>query len=577
MEKAMSLPPKEKKSEFPRSFVPKDADLGDWAQIEPLFVKLENEQPRSAKELEAWLLKVSELAACIDEKGSLRYIAMTSQTDDEAAEKAHLHFIQEIVPLCKPHWNKLDRKYVDHPASRELARGRYFVLDRNTRRDVEMYRDENVPLQVELAKLEQQYQKISGAMTVEFDGKERTLQQMAVYLEKHDRPIRRQAWSLVAERRLRDKGALEDLFDEMLGIRRRVATNSGYENFRDFQFDAMMRFDYTPDDCAKFHDSVAKLIVPLSRDIQKRRMKTMRLEALRPWDLVVDPEGCPPLAPFKDSRQLSEGCRRIFSKVGSQLDKKFGQMIEKNLLDLDSRKGKAPGGYQATLQEARMPFIFMNAVGLDGDVWTLLHECGHAFHTFEFRNEPLTAYRSSPMEFAEVASMSMEMLGMPHLAEFYGAADAARSKRRHLESIISLLCWIATIDAFQHWLYTHPDHSREERKRQWLSLLERFGGIEDWSGFEEARSYNWHRQIHIFLYPLYYIEYGIAQLGALQVWLRSKTQKEAALRDYLKALSLGLSEPLPKLFEAAGIRFDFSSETIAPLAEALLAELKTTY
>jgi oligoendopeptidase F len=562
-----------KRGEFPRTFVPKNADLGDWAQIEPLFVRLLEEEPKTAKELETWLLKCSELGSCIDEEGSIRYVKMTCYTDDAAAEKAYLHFIQEIVPGCQPYGDKLNRKYINHPQSKALAKGKYFVFDRNTRKAVEMYRDENIPLFVELAKLGQQYQKTVGAMMVQFEGKEQTLQQMSVYLEKNDRPLREKAWTLIINRRLQDKETLENYFDAMLKLRRKVAANAGYGNFRDYTFDVMMRFEYTPKDCEKFHDAVEKLIVPAVCKIQQKRKKTMKIDSLRPWDLAVDPLGRPPLKPFETSEQLSDGCQRIFASLSAELGVKFQKMIDFNLLDLDSRKAKAPGGYQMTMQEARLPFIFMNAVGVDRDIWTLLHEGGHAFHTFASRQEPLLDYRGAPLEFAEVASMSMELLGMPHLKQFYSDENAKRSANLHLEEIINLLPWIATVDAFQQWLYLNPHHTREERKKHWLSLMDRFGGIIDWTGFEEARAYGWHRQLHIFLHPLYYIEYGIAQMGALQIWLRAKKDRQTALGDYLKALSLGASATLPKLFEAAGIRFDFSHETVEPLSSAVLQEI----
>ncbi len=564
---------KVEKNEFPRSFVPTDADLGDWEQIEPLFEKLENENPQTAEELEEWLLKISELGACITQENSLRHIAMTCQTDDKKAEADFMHFVQTIIPKCKPHWNKIDRMYIEHPESATLASGKYFVYDRDTRREAEMYREANIPLEVELSKLSQTYQKLNGAMTVDFEGETRTLQQMALYLEKEDRKVREEAWTLVGQRRLQDRDTLEDIFDEMLKLRGKIAKNAGYDNFRDYMFDAMMRFDYSPADCEAFHNAVEKYIVPIAREIQKKRKADMKLDTLRPWDLAVDSLGRAPLRPFTNTQDLSKGVRHIFEKISKDVSSVFSQMIESNLLDLDSRIGKAPGGYQATLYEWRLPFIFMNAVGLDRDVWTLLHEGGHAFHAFQTRDEAFMPYRSSPMEFAEVASMSMELLGMPHLAEFYSDDDAHRSARQHLENIIQLLPWIATVDAFQHWIYTTPDHTRQQRRDKWVELMGRFGGIEDWSGFEDARAYGWHRQLHIFEVPFYYIEYGIAQLGALQIWQRSKEDLALALKDYAAALALGKSQPLPKLFETAGIHFDFGEKTIRPLAGAIMDEL----
>lgn len=353
----MTLNIKANKGEFPRKFVPKDADLGDWARIGPLFVKLLEEEPKTAKELEQWLLKASELGACIDEEGSIRYVEMTCHTDSPAAEKAYLHFIQEIVPRVQPYADKLNRKFIDHPESKALVKGHYFVFDRNTRKAVEIYRDENVPLNVELAKLAQQYQKVMGAMTVQFDGREQTMQQMAVYLEKNDRAVREKAWRAVAGRRMKDKDAIDGLLDEMIKLRDKVAENAGYKDFVDFTFAAMNRFEYTPADCVKFHDAVEKVIVPTVRDIQKKRKENLKVDLLRPWDMAVDPLGRPPLRPFEKSEQLSEKCKLIFDKIGSALGKRYQEMIDLQLLDLDSRKGKAPGGYMMPLQESRVPFI----------------------------------------------------------------------------------------------------------------------------------------------------------------------------------------------------------------------------
>jgi oligoendopeptidase F len=316
------------------------------------------------------------------------------------------------------------------------------------------------------------------------------------------------------------------------------------------------------------------LCVPLARELQKRRQRLLSVDTLRPWDLAVDVKNRPPLKPFADATALVEKCQTIFQKLDSKLGKEYGLLRQHRLLDLDSRKGKAPGGYQCSLEETRLPFIFMNAVGLHRDVITMLHEAGHAFHALAVRDEPLIQYRSAPMEFCEVASMSMELLAAPHLKEFYSEEDAARANRSHLEGIIGILPWIATIDAFQHWVYTHPGHRREDRRAQWLALHERFGGIEDYSGYEEARAYMWHRQLHLFTGPFYYIEYGIAQLGALQLWLQAKKSSKQAISNYRKALSLGGSRPLPELFKAAKLKFDFGPKTVKPLAKALEQELK---
>jgi oligoendopeptidase F len=558
-----------------RRFLPENMDLGDWSQIEPQFNRLEAGAGEcgSVEELERWILDWGELSAALDEESSRRYIAMSCHTDDPGAEKAYLHYIETIDPQTKPRQFALARGYVDHPLRTRLPSDRYAVFDRDMRLQVELFRPENVELEKEEAKLGQQYQKRMGALTVPFQGEERTLVQMGRFLEEPDRALREEAWSLSARRRLQEKEELETLFDQLLALRGQMAKNAGFGNYRDYAFRKLGRFDYTPAHCEAFHAAVESDVMPLQRQLQARRREAMRLDALRPWDLSVDPQNRPPLRPFQQSRELVAGGESIFRRLDAGLADDFQLLSRHNLLDLDNRRGKAPGGYQATLAEARLPFIFMNAVGMQRDVETLLHEAGHAFHSLASREEDIYHYQHAPIEFCEVASMSMELLGGEFLDVFYADGDAARARRTHLEGVVGTLTWIATIDAFQHWLYTHPGHGRDERNAAWLELATRFGGETDWSDHEEVRTFLWHRQLHIFLYPFYYIEYGIAQLGALQVWLNSRKDKAGALADYKRALALGGSRPLPELFAAAGCPFDFSSRTVKPLMDMVEREL----
>ncbi len=559
----------------PRAFVPADANLGEWPQLSPLFDQLESRLANAATHaaLEQWLLHWGELSAALEEEGARRYIAMSCHTDNADAEKSYLEFIEKIEPELKPRNFKLESLYLAHPLRGEISQDRYGVFDRGVKQQVELFREENVPLETEEARLGQQYQKLSGSLTVQFRGEEKTLVQMGRFLEEPDRPLREEAWALVARRRLAEADKFEDIFDQMLALRERIAVNAGFSNYRDFAFKARGRFDYTPDDCAKFHDAIEKHVVPLLNRLVDERKAKLGLDRLRPWDLAVDPANLPPLRPFEKVEAMVAGAQRIFDQLDPGLAAGFRQMDDLKLLDLANRKGKAPGGYQSTLSESRLPFIFMNAVGVHRDIETILHEAGHAFHALATRAEDFFAYRSSPVEFAEVASMGMELLGNEFIENFYNPADAKRARRKHLQGIIEVFPWIATVDAFQHWIYTHPGHSRADRRAAWLSLMDRFGARIDWAAFEDVRACLWHRQLHIFLYPFYYIEYGIAQLGALQVWANSKRDRAGALAQYQHALSLGGSKPLPDLFAAAGCRFDFSAETVAPLAAAVQAEL----
>lgn len=559
----------------PRRFVPDPVDLGDWASLAPLFDALETRLAavRTSAELEDWLLDWGELSAALDEEQSRRYIAMTCHTDAPEAERAFLRFVEEIEPQTKPRQFRLEQRYLGHPLREQLPAPRYAVFDRVTRTRVDLFREENVPLETEEAKVAQQYQKLSGALTVQFQGEEKTLVQMARYSEEPDRAVRQEAWELVARRRLAERERFEDLFDQLRRLRERTARNAGFDNYRDYAFRRLGRFDYTPADCLAFHEAIEQEIVPVMRELQARRRTQLGVPSLRPWDLSVDPLGRPPLRPFASVEDLQTRTQAIFDRLDPALGRDFQRLGELRLLDLANHKGKAPGGYLQPLGESRLAFIFMNAIGVQRDVETLLHEAGHAFHALAAQPEDFYPYRSAPIEFCEVASMSMELLGHTFIEEFYPAADAARARRFHLEGVLTFFPWMATVDAFQHWAYTHPGHGCDDRAKAWDGLMDRFGGDVDWQGHAPARAHSWHRQLHIFLHPFYYVEYGIAQLGALQVWANYRQDPAGALAAYRSALALGGSRTLPELFAAAGCRLDFTRATVRPLMQMVREEM----
>lgn len=558
-----------------RRFVPQGADLGNAEQVTALYQVLIGRDIGSGDQLEQWLLDRSELEAVIRQHESILYIRMTCQTDDAARASAYKHFIETVQPAVKPLADALDRKYLQARAQFSLDAKRYEVYDRNTKADIDLFRQENVPLATEMELLSQEYQSVCGAMTVMFQGQERTLIQMRKFMELPERAIRQAAWETSANRYLQDAERLDAILDKMLDLRRRIAANAGFDNYRDYKFREYHRFDYTPADCRRFHDAIEKLAVPVLADMYRQRQEQMGLSSLRPWDLQADPLGREPLRPFESVEKYMELTRQVFDCLDPELGNQFQEMIDLGLLDLANRKGKAPGGYQDTLTEARKPFIFGNVVGVDSDLGLIMHEGGHAFHALAAADDPLYSYRHAPTEFCEVASMAMELFALPYRNVFYNQQDAARSQQLHLESIVKTLIWVALIDAFQFWLYEHPGHSSRERINAWSQLYDRFGGrLVNWSGFQRQYEYYWHRQLHIFQFPLYYIEYGIAQLGALGLWLASKKDPAAALNSYRKSLALGGSRPLPELFAAAGLTFDFSEKTIAPLIETLQRELR---
>ena len=560
----------------PRQFVPANINLGNWKELNPLFKKLEEQldTSSSAENLEQVILNWEELSAAIAEEGSKRYIAMTCQTEDKDAEKAYLEFVEKIEPEEKECNFLLSKKLTKHPQCKDLKNQRYEVFLRDTALQVELFRSENVTLETETSKLGQKYQKIIGGLTVHFEGKEQTLIQMSRHLEGTERNYRQKAWELVANRRLEESEKIDSHIDDLAKLRNQISENAGFSNYRDYAHKRLGRFDYSPDDCISFQNAIEEEMVPLLRELQDERIQELNINELKPWDTATDPKGRPPLEPFEKVSDLIECSQSIFNQVDGNLSDWFQTMQDLDLLDLANRKGKAPGGYQCSLDESRLPFIFMNSVGVQRDVETLLHEAGHAFHSMASQNEPLHSYRHAPIEFCEVASMAMELLGSEFLEEFYNSEEARRARINHLEGIVFVFPWIATVDAFQHWLYLNPDHSIEDRDKAWSNLIDRFGGNVDWTHYELAKAKLWHKQLHIFLHPFYYVEYGIAQLGALQVWANYKNNKSKALNDYKAALALGGSKPLPELFKRCNIQFDLSRDTVAPMADLLRKELK---
>jgi oligoendopeptidase F len=556
------------------TFVPDELDASSWSTLEPLYRALLERELRCDGCLEQLLLDRSELDAAASEARANLYIRMTRYTDDEDAKRAYLAFEEEVVPALKKAGFELDRKIAGSPHRAKLDAERYGVLLRGIDADVEIFRDENVPLQTEDTKLGQEYAEKCGAMTVEFRGETHTGPQMAKYLEETDRATREEAWRLVAERRRQDHERFDEILTEMIGLRHAIAGNAGFGDYTGYAFTSKHRFDYTPADCAEFHRAAEEVCVPLRRRLNEGRRAALGVETLRPWDLAVDVKGRSPLRPFAGADELVGRTSSMFHRMEGGLGGMFDTLREGDCLDLESRVGKAPGGYQYMRDRARRPFIFMNATGLHGDLSTLVHEAGHAFHSMYCVDEPLVHYRHSPLEFAEVASMSMEMLVFPYLGEFYDEEQANRARREHLEDLVRLFPWVATIDAFQHWMYAHPEHTAAERRATWLELDDRFGSAISWDGLEPYRETSWQRQLHIFEVPFYYIEYGIAQLGAVQMWLEAREDEGAALRRYEQALSLGGSRPLPELFASAGLDFDFGPATMRRLMDAVEEELE---
>lgn len=559
-----------------RKLLPATFKVTDWDSLQPYFEELKNRPINDKDQLTKWLEDVSELEAVVSEDACWRQIKMTCDTTDKACEEAFTYFCMEIEPKMKPYGFELNKKLLDCPYTSELDKNIFFPYLRSVANAAELYREQNVPLQAELNLLAQQYGVISGAMSVEVDGKEYTLQQAVKFLHSPDRALRETVFTKIATRRLADKDKLNELFDKLLVLRQQVAINAGFENYRDYKFRELGRFDYTVDDCFAFHNAVKEHILPLQTKLVKHRQQRLGVDTMRPWDGDAEPVGTEPLHPFKDGNELSAKAIKVFDLLNPYFSGSLQTMQQMQRLDLESRKGKAPGGYNCPLAETGVPFIFMNAAGTMGDVITMMHEGGHAVHSFLSHPLELSAFKEYPMEIAELASMSMELFSMEHWDVFFSDKnELKRAQLEELERVISVLPWIATIDKYQHWLYTHPGHSIAQREAAWLTILNEFStGITDWSGFEEYRTNFWQKQLHLFEVPFYYIEYGIAQLGAIAMWRQYRNNRDQALDNYMNALSLGYTKPLNQLYETAGIKFDFSPAYVKELADFVAPVLK---
>tara|TARA_B100000575_G_scaffold106589_1_gene84917 strand:- start:23756 stop:25483 length:1728 start_codon:yes stop_codon:yes gene_type:complete len=564
-----------------RSYVSEDFDPGNWDEVERYTTELLNRKISCSKCIEGIIRDASELSEHISEKGALLYIDMTCDTENEEKKSLFLEFVENVRPKLSEFSDSLNRRIVGHEAVKDMS-PRYDLMIRSMRNDVEIFRRENIPLGVEQTKLVTEAQTINGAMSVEFKGREYTIPEMRIFLEANDRSVRESAWKAVADRRIQDEERLSEIFDELVQIRGEIANNAGFATYTDYMFRAMERFDYTKEDCLEFHDAIEAVCVPLMREINSRRKDSLRLGSLKPWDVNEktgvgpDLEGRPPLKPFSNVNEMVGKLSKLFHRMSTDLGNKFDILIEMDTLDLDTRKGKAPGGYQYYLQKSKVPFIFMNAAGLQGDLETMIHEAGHAFHSMYCGHLELIGERSYPIEFAEVASMSMELMTQNEWGEFYGSEEANRARLGHLEGVIFLLPWIATIDSFQHWIYSNPNHSREERKDVWNSIRDRFGSVMDWEDYGNYRDTSWQQQGHLFGVPFYYVEYGIAQLGALQLWRTQRNDSEKALTDYSNAMTLGNTRTLPELFSAADIELGFGKAHLSSLIDEVrmaMAEL----
>ncbi len=559
----------------PRTFLPAEFEVTTWENVAPFFKNLLDREIDSKEALELWLINMSELEAVVSEDACWRQIKMTCDTTDKKLEEAFTYFCLHIQPQIQQHADVLNKKLLQCSFIKDLNEKEYFTYLRSVAKNIELYKEENLAIQAELSVEQQKFGAITGAMMVQINNQEYTLQQAAKFLENEDRNVREEVYRKINDRRLIEVDTLNKLFDNLLEKRHTIATNAGCKNYIEYRFKELGRFDYTVKDCENFQQGVQQYVMPLVNKIYEAKKQKLQLDTLKPWDAEAEPKGTKPLQPFTNGKELLEKSILCFEQLNPFFADCLRKMEELKHFDLDSRKGKAPGGYNCPLAESGAPFIFMNAAGQMGDVTTMVHEGGHAIHSFLAHPLKLSGFKEYPMEIAEVASMAMELFSMDYWEVFFtDKMELKRAKLHQLERAITIFPWIATIDKFQHWLYNNPNHSVTERTENWLAISNEFNcPIIDTIGLENYRSNNWQRQLHLYEVPFYYIEYGIAQLGAIGMYMQYKQNKEKALENYCNALSLGGTRTLPELYETAGLEFDFSPEKIKVLIEFLDKEM----
>ena len=557
-----------------RQFIDENLMVDSWEKIEVYFKSLLERDINSVNDLKQWMLNRSELESVLEEEQAWRYIKMNIDTIDQKLAKDFAFWIQEISPKVAPFSHKLNVKLNSSPFLKELDNEKYRIYLRGLQKAIEIYRDENIPLMVEMETKQQEYGAIAAKMTVEIDGQKMTMQKAAQFLKDTNRKKREEVFNIINDRRLQDVDALDQLFDELIALRQQIAKNAGFKNYRDYKFAAMGRFDYTPADCYAFHDSIAKEIVPIIEGFDKIRMNKMGLENYKPWDTSVDASGKAPLKPFEGGEDLINKSIRCFERLRPYYGECLRTMKAMKHLDLESKEGKAPGGFNYPLYEIGVPFIYMNAVGSQRDLVTMVHEGGHAIHSFLSRDLPLADFKSVPSEVAELASMSMELISMDTWDEFYdNQEELNRAKKEQMQKVLEGLPWIAAIDRFQQWIYTTP-HTADERRTEWENIMsELSSSLVNWDGHEKAHQNIWQRQLHLYEVPFYYIEYGMAQLGAIAMWRSYKQLGSTALDNYDAALKLGYTKSIGELYQTAGIEFNFSQEYVKELAEFIKTEL----
>lgn len=559
--------------------LPSNFRLDSWIKLEPYYRELANRRIRSLIELEEWILDRSQVDAVVFEEFGWRYIRMTVDMSNESAIKKYNEFVKDIRSKVMTCEQKLDEKLLNNPFIHQLSRKRFSVYVRGIQKKSLLFQEDNLVLLSQESLLARKYGELLANISVEIEGRQLTIQQTNALLESPDRELRARAYQATIKTMQQQKMVFDTLFDQLLEVRNAIADNANHPNYVSYIFEQLGRFDYTPLDCHIFHKSVEQKVLPILDEINQRRKDRLGIDQLRPWDLQAESSTGQAVVLTTNVDDLIETAQKVLQAVHPFFADCLATMQAVQHLDLEIRPSKRPGGYNMPLGVTGIPFIFMNVAGSKTDVRTLMHETGHAVHSFLMKDLELSTAQRPPAEIAELAAMTMELLTLDHWGHFFEAQETfSQVKIWMLENILQLLPWIATIDKFQHWLYANPQHTTAERKAAWLEIYYSLSPSTIHNqDLQDLYAYYWHRQLHLFEAPFYYIEYGIAQLGAIAIWKNYKENGEQAISQFMEALKLGYTQTIPEVYQTAGIAFDFSESYIQELVNFVYEQLQELY
>lgn len=538
---------------------PQDIKIDTWNDLKPYADILSGYEPSSVEDYGRWIENWFEFGLVVAEEYHWRYIRQSQNTADPDAKKRYNEYFSGIENQVTLLNNQLEKKALSSPYLYQFEAKGFDIIKRAWQSNNDLFVESNVELQSQSDIKANEYNAIRGPMVVILDNEALTLQQAATRLEWPQREKREEAWLATRNKMYESKDAFDAVMDSLIKIRHQIALNAGFENYRDYMFKKLQRFDYGTKEAFDYHEAVEKKVVPLLTKIYTKQKETLGLDKLRPWDTDCDPYNRQEIKAFDNTDEFIEKMEQSAHAIDPDFGRTISDMKKNNMFDVDSRPNKTSGAYNASMPISRTSFMSGNFTGVVHDLVTGVHEGGHAWHAYLMMDLSLTGNEGVPMEMAELASMSMELISHDQWHRFMpDEEECNRAKLKHYQDILYVMVLVAKMDSFQHALYENPAMTPAQRHEAFKKVEERYDtGCIDYSGLEHLRNAYWHNQRHLFGMPFYMLEYGFAQTGALGINKNYDENPDLALQQYKKALSSGYQIILPELYKTAGVEFDF--------------------